>query len=76
MLRKIAREEEEKRRKVWIGHGRIKIDNVWWRQNEAEEMLRDRGNVRVIAGGKERRKKGRRRIRREGGREGEEEGDG
>lgn len=37
-------------------------------------MLRDRGNVRVIAGGKGRRKKGRRRIRREGGKEGEEEG--
>lgn len=31
MLRKIAREEEEKRKKVWVGHGRIKIDNVWWR---------------------------------------------
>ncbi|EZA62843.1 hypothetical protein X777_01158 [Ooceraea biroi] len=40
-LQEIAREEERKGRKVWIGYGKIRIDNQWWRWDEVEEVLRD-----------------------------------
>lgn len=65
MLEKIAREEEERGKRVWITHGRIKIDNIWWRWDE--EMLRgDRGNVKEIQqGGRGRKKEEGRRVRRE-----------
>jgi len=46
-LEKIARRELEGGRKVWIGYGKIKIDDKWWRWNEDEEVLVDeRGIVR------------------------------
>lgn len=67
MLGKIAREEEERGKRVWITHGRIKIDNIWWRWDEEVEMLRgDRGNVKEIQqGGRGRKKEERRRVKRE-----------
>lgn len=30
-LERIARAEEEKGNKVWIGYGRLKIGEIWWR---------------------------------------------
>lgn len=34
-------------KKVWIGYGKIRIDEQWWRWDEAEVLLRDgRGNIR------------------------------
>lgn len=45
MKEEIAREEEGKGRKVWVGYGKIRIDEKWWRWDEEEEELRDgRGN--------------------------------
>lgn len=29
------------RGRVWIGYGRIRIEEQWWRWNEEEEVLRD-----------------------------------
>ncbi|KAL6421075.1 hypothetical protein ACFW04_013599 [Cataglyphis niger] len=37
-LEGIAREEEKKGRKVWIGYGKIRIDEKWWRWDEAKEV--------------------------------------
>ncbi|KAL6419185.1 hypothetical protein ACFW04_014058 [Cataglyphis niger] len=46
-LERIAREEEKKGRKVWIGYGKIRIDEKWWRWNEEEEVLKDKnGNLK------------------------------
>lgn len=30
-LERIARAEEEKGNKIWIGFGRLKIGEIWWR---------------------------------------------
>ncbi|XP_050452132.1 coiled-coil domain-containing protein 70-like [Cataglyphis hispanica] len=46
-LEGIAREEEKKGRKVWIGYGKIRIDEKWWRWDEEEEVLKDgKGNLK------------------------------
>lgn len=46
-LEEIVREEEGKGRKVWVGYGKIRIDEKWWRWDEEGEILRDgRGNKR------------------------------
>jgi len=49
-LEEIVRLEERKRRKVWVGYERIRIDEQWWRWDEEEEILVDgiegRGNRR------------------------------
>jgi len=46
-LEEIARMEEKKGNKVWVGYGRIKIAEQWWRWDEEEEILVDgRGNRR------------------------------
>lgn len=53
-LEKIARAEEEKGIRVWIGYGRIRIGESWWRWDEEEEVLKnERGEVRVEDSGKE-----------------------
>ncbi|KAL6419708.1 hypothetical protein ACFW04_013672 [Cataglyphis niger] len=39
-LERIAKEEEKKGRKVWIGYGKIRIDEKWWRWDEEEELDR------------------------------------
>ncbi|KAL6419267.1 hypothetical protein ACFW04_013996 [Cataglyphis niger] len=46
-LERIAKEEEKKGRKVWIGYGKIRIDEKWWRWDEEEEVLKDgNGNLK------------------------------
>lgn len=46
-LEEIAREEERKGKKVWLRYGRIRIENIWWKWDEEEEVLRDsNGNVK------------------------------
>ncbi|KAL6418362.1 hypothetical protein ACFW04_012184 [Cataglyphis niger] len=46
-LERIAKEEKRKGRKVWIGYGKIKIDEKWWRWDEEEEVLKDgNGNLK------------------------------
>ncbi|KAL6417325.1 hypothetical protein ACFW04_014576 [Cataglyphis niger] len=40
-LERIAKEEERKSKKVWIGYGKIRIDEKWWRWDEEEEVLKD-----------------------------------
>lgn len=46
-IEEIARKEERKGRRVWVGYGRIKIDEQWWSWDEEEEILKDgRGNIR------------------------------
>jgi len=59
-LEEIAKKEEKEGRKIWIGYGKIRIGEQWWRWDEREEVLRDgKGNVRRLGQGK-------------GGREGKE----
>lgn len=46
-LGEIARLEGRKREKTWVGNGRIKIGDKWWKWNEEKEVLKDeRGNIR------------------------------
>lgn len=42
-LREIAREEEEKGRKTWVAHERIRIDGEWWRWDKERQVLLDGG---------------------------------
>ncbi|RLU19487.1 hypothetical protein DMN91_008044 [Ooceraea biroi] len=47
-LEEIAREEEKNGKRVWIGYGKIKIDEKWWKWDEKEEVLTDeRGRFRL-----------------------------
>lgn len=41
-MEEITREEEGKGRKVWVGYGKIRIDEKWWRWDEEGKVLRDR----------------------------------
>lgn len=72
-LEEIAKREMGRGKSVWIGYGRIRIDEKWWRWIEEEEVLVDeRGVVREEKQGEEL-------VSREGGggqvgREGREEG--
>jgi len=53
-LEEIAREEERRGRKSWIGYGKIKIEGQWWRWDEEEEVLKDvRGKIREVVMGEE-----------------------
>jgi hypothetical protein len=47
-LEEIARKKERKGRGTWLGYGRIRIDEQWWKWEDGEkEVLRDgRGNIR------------------------------
>jgi len=46
-LEQIARKEMGKGRRVWIGYGKIKIDEKWWKWDEEEAVLTDgRGMIR------------------------------
>jgi len=46
-LKETARLEERKGRKVWLGYGKIRIDEQSWRWNEGKEILVDgKGNRR------------------------------
>ncbi|XP_011702471.1 PREDICTED: trichohyalin-like [Wasmannia auropunctata] len=48
-LEEIARKEGRKGKKVWIGYGRIQIEEQWWKWDEEEEVLRDgKGRMRVV----------------------------
>lgn len=40
-LQEIARREEKKGKRAWVGYGKIRIDGEWWRWYEEEEVLRD-----------------------------------
>ncbi|XP_046145528.1 uncharacterized protein PF11_0207-like [Osmia bicornis bicornis] len=42
-LRRIAKEEREKGRNVWVDYGRIRIEGKWWRWDEERETLKDWG---------------------------------
>lgn len=45
-LEEIARREERRGRKVWVGYGKIRIHEQWWRWDKGEEVLRDvRGRI-------------------------------
>ncbi|KAL6417693.1 hypothetical protein ACFW04_012575 [Cataglyphis niger] len=58
-LERIAKEEEKKGRKVWIGYGKIRIDEKWWRWDKEEEVLKDgNGNLKKGEGVKGREKDG------------------
>lgn len=49
LLEDIAREEEREGRRVWLRYGRIRINEVWWRWDEDEEVLRDNfGRIREV----------------------------
>ncbi|XP_036143369.1 golgin subfamily A member 6-like protein 7 [Monomorium pharaonis] len=51
-LEKIARVEEEKGNRVWLGYGRIRIGDYWWKWDEEEEVLRnEKGELRIEEGG-------------------------
>lgn len=54
-LEEIARTEMGKGKRVWIGYGRIRIEEKWWRWMEEEEMLVDKkGVIRGEGQGEER----------------------
>ncbi|XP_029054147.2 uncharacterized protein PF11_0207-like [Osmia bicornis bicornis] len=42
-IRKIAKEEREKGRNVWVDYGKIRIEGKWWRWDEETETLKDGG---------------------------------
>lgn len=39
-LEELARNEERRGRKVWIGFGRIRIREQWWRWDKKEKVLK------------------------------------
>jgi len=41
-IREVAKEEERKGARVWIGENRVIINGVWWIWDEEEGVLRDR----------------------------------
>ena len=45
-LGEIARMEEMREVRTWLGQGRIKIGEKWWKWDEEEEVLND-GNGRI-----------------------------
>lgn len=47
-MEEIAREEERKGKNVWVGNGRIRINEEWWRWDEEEEVLKDgKGSIKI-----------------------------
>lgn len=40
-VREAAMEEQRKGAKVWIGNGRVLIEEEWWFWDEEEEALKD-----------------------------------
>lgn len=51
-MKEIAREEEREGNRVWIGYGKIRINEQWWRWDESEEILRNgRGEARRVVRG-------------------------
>lgn len=40
-IERIAKEEQKKGRKVWIGYEKINIDRIWWKWDEEKKVLRD-----------------------------------
>lgn len=55
-LEETAREEMRRGRKVWVEYGVIRIDEQWWKWDEAEEVLVDRrGKIREKEMGEEKR---------------------
>lgn len=53
-LEEIARNEEKRSKRVWVGYGKMKIDGDWWSWDEGKEVLRD-GRGKVWKGGWEER---------------------
>lgn len=49
-LEEIARIEEREGKRTWIGYGRIRIEEQWWRWDEEEEVLKDGGGNNWKAG--------------------------
>lgn len=59
-LGEIARKVESGGIRTWVGNGRIRIGEKWWRWDEEKEALRDeRGNIRKEEQGEEEDKLGR-----------------
>lgn len=53
-LEEIAKEKERKGNKVWIGYGKIRIEEQWWKWDEEIEVLKDsRDNIRKENQGEE-----------------------
>lgn len=47
-IEEIAREEERRGNRVWMGYGRIRINEHWWRWDKMAEVLKDgKGNIRA-----------------------------
>jgi len=69
-LEEIARLEEGKGRKVWVGYGKIKIDEVWWKWDEEEEVLKNWGNYKNKRRGRGKRRRLRDEIEKRDGRVG------
>jgi len=42
-IREVAKEEESKGAKVWVGENRVMINGVWWFWDEEVDGLKDRG---------------------------------
>lgn len=54
----IAREQEERGYKVWLGYEKIRIEGEWWFWDEKEVLRDGRGRIRMEQGKRE--EKGRR----------------
>lgn len=56
-----SEERRERRKKVWVGYGKIRINEQWWKWDEEKRLLRDgNGNVKklMIGEGHKRREEG------------------
>lgn len=59
-LEEVAREQEKKGKRVWLGYGKIRIEGEWWFWDKEKEVLKDR--KRMVKGeqgkGEERKREG------------------
>lgn len=44
-IHKIAREERGKGKRVWVGFGRMTINDKWWKWDKDEEVIKDERSV-------------------------------
>jgi len=57
-LKEIARKEMSEGRKVWIGYGKIRIGERWWKWDKEEELNTEKTNIIKFrrGGGREKKK--------------------
>lgn len=76
-LEEIARKEEREGKQVWVGYGKIRINERWWKWNEEQEVLRDeKGKERMVEGGRQEGGGGDSEINNKGGERRKERGEG